>query len=259
MFLRSLPLSLVLMLGAGVSGAATDPIAGNWKLDASRSKLFDEMKVAAAGPNAYALNFGGDNIETIVANGTDQPGLFGTTFAITVLDDHHLKCVRKNDGRTTISAIWELSADGNTLTDHFTGYRADGTTSNLLYTYTRAAGSTGFAGTWDSVETQVNSKYEMQIEPYDNGGLSFITPAQKMAKKIKFDGKDYAGEGPNLPAGYVTSGRRTSDHALELTDKINAKVLDTQDVEVSADGQTLTVTTNIPGRSKPNIQVFVRE
>lgn len=67
------------------------------------------------------------------------------------------KVVRKKDGHMLISAIWDLSADGNALTDNFTGYRADGSISNLLYKYTRTAGASGFAGTWESTEEQVNS------------------------------------------------------------------------------------------------------
>jgi hypothetical protein len=46
---------------------------------------------------------------------------------------------------------------------------------------------------------------------------------------------------------------------VELTDKIDGKVLDTQEVEVAPDGKTLIFTTHIPGLSKPNIQVFDRE
>jgi hypothetical protein len=79
-----------------------------------------------------------------------------------------------------------------------------------------------------------------------------------MTKSIKFDGNDYAAQGPNLPAGYVTSGRRLGDRAVELTDKIDGKLLDTQQVEVSSDGKTLTISTHIPGQAKPNIQVFDR-
>jgi hypothetical protein len=194
-----------------------------------------------------------------VADGTDQPGLFGSTFAVTVLSSHQWKVVRKTGGHTTISAIWDLSADGNTLTDNFTGYRADGSTSNLVYKYTRAGGTGGFAGTWESVEEQVNSVYEIEVQSYEDTGLSFVNPAQKMTKSIKFDGKDYPAEGPNLPAGYGTSGRRVSDREVELTDKIGAKVLDTQQVEVSEDGRSLTITTHIPGRTKPNIQAFDRQ
>jgi hypothetical protein len=217
------------------------------------------MKVEAAGRNKYTFIFSGDNKESILADGTDQAGIFGTTFAVTVLSPNQWKLVRKTDGHMTISAIWNLSSDGNTLTDNFTGYRADGSTSNLVYKYKRTAGTSGFAGTWESTAEQVNSVYEMQLETFADDGLSFINPAQKMTKNIKFDGKDYAAEGPNLPAGYATSGRRLSDHAVELTDKIDGKVLDTQQAEVSSDGKTLTITTHIPGQAKPNIQVFERQ
>jgi hypothetical protein len=259
MLLRSLRPILVVFLLTGALWAATDPFAGIWKLNPAQSKLTDQMRVEAAGPDTYTFIFSGDNTETIVADGTDQPGIFGTTFAVTVLSPLQWKVVRKSGGHVAISAIWDLSPDGNTLTDNFTGYRADGSTSNLLYKYTRVAGTSGFAGTWESTEEQVNSTYEMQLQTYDENGLSFVYPAQKMTKNIKFDGKDYAAQGPNLPAGYAISGRRLSDRAIELTDKIDAKIQDTEQVEVSSDGKTLTITTHIPGHSKPNIQVFDRQ
>jgi hypothetical protein len=258
MAMRSLRQLPVVFLLTGTLWAATNPLAGTWKLNPAKSKLTDQMKVEEAGPNKYTFIFSAENAETIVADGTDQPGIYGTTFAVTVLSDHQWKVVRKKEGHVTISAIWDLSSDDNTLTDHFTGYRADGSTTNLLYKYARAEGTSGFAGTWESVEEQVNSSFEMQVQTFEDDGLSFINPAQKMTKNIKFDGEDYAAQGPNLPAGYVTSGRRLSDSAVELTDKINGKVLDTQEVEVSSDGKTLTITTHIPGQNKPNIQVFER-
>jgi len=258
MALRSLRQLSVAFLFTGTLWAATDPFAGTWKLNPAKSKLIDQMKVEAAGTNTYTFHLSATNPETIVADGTDQPGIFGTTLAVTVLGHNQWRVVRKKDGRMLISAIWDLSADGNTLTDNFTGYRADGTTTNLLYVYARTAGTSGFAGTWESISEQVHSVYEIQVQPYDDNGLSFITPAQKMTKSIKFDGNDYAAQGPNLPAGYVTSVRRLGDRAVELTDKIDGKLLDTQQVEVSSDGKTLTISTHIPGQAKPNIQVFDR-
>lgn len=259
MALRSLRPLLIVFLFTGSLWAATDPFAGSWKLNPAKSKLTDQMKVDAAGPNTYIFHLSATNPETIVADGTDQPGIFGTTLAVTVLGPNQWRVVRKKSGQMLISAIWDLSAEGTTLTDHFTGYRADGSTSNLLYVYARAGGTSGFAGTWESTSEQVNSAYEMTVQTYEESGLSFITAAQKMTKSIKFDGKDYAAQGPNLPAGYATSGRRVSDRAVELTDKIDGKVLDTQQVEVSADGNTLTITTHIPGQAKPNIQTFDRQ
>jgi hypothetical protein len=259
MALRPLRPFLLALLFTGSLWAATDPFAGTWKLNPAKSKLTDQMKVDADGPNTYTFHLSATNPETIVADGTDRPGIFGTTLAVTVLGPNQWRVVRKRDGRTLISAIWDLSSDGNTLTDHFTGYRADGSTSNLLYVYARTDGTSGFAGTWESTTEQVNSVYEIQVQPFDDNGLSFMTPAQKMTKSIKFDGKDYAAQGPNLPAGYATSGRRLSDRALELTDKIDGKLLDTQQVEVTQGGETLTITTQIPGQTKPNIQVFDRQ
>jgi hypothetical protein len=260
MAVRSLRQLAVFLLFTGTVWADTDSFVGTWKLNPAKSTLTDQMRVEAANsPNAYTFYLSATNPETIVADGTDQPGIFGTTLAVTVLDPNQWRVVRKKNGRMLISAIWDLSADGKTLTDNFTGYRADGSTNNLLYKYTRTAGTSGFTGTWESTSEQVNSNFEIQVQTYEADGLSFINPAQKVTKNIRFDGQDYAAQGPNLPAGYVTSGRRLSGGALQLTDKISGKVLDTQQVEVSPDGKTLTFTTHVPGLTKPNIQVFDRE
>jgi len=68
----------------GTVWAAGDPFVGKWKVNASRSKLTDEMKVEALGADKYAITFGPGAVDTIVADGTDQPALQGTTLSITV-------------------------------------------------------------------------------------------------------------------------------------------------------------------------------
>src|ERR1700743_1538182 len=120
MHLRSLRQLLVSCLLTGTALAATNPFSGTWKMNPSKSVLTDQMKVEAAGPNTYTLNFSGDNKETIVADGADHPGLFGTTFSITVLGPNQWKGVRKKDGHMQISATWDLSPDGTSLTDPIT-------------------------------------------------------------------------------------------------------------------------------------------
>lgn len=259
MSLRSFHRALLVCLAAGTLWAATDPMVGSWKLNPAKSKLTDQMKVDSAGPNKYVFHLSATNPETIVADGTDQAGIFGTTLAVTVLGPNEWRVVRKKDGKLLISAIWDLSSDGNTLTDHFTGYRTDGSTSDLLYTYRRTTGASGFAGTWESATEEVHSAYEIRVEPYESNGLSFINPAQKMTMSVQFDGKDYAVQGPSVPPGYATSGKRLGERAVELTDKIDGKVQDTRLVEVTPGGETLTMTTHIPGQDKPNIQVFERK
>ena len=265
---RNLPLLLALAsLTATLFAAPANSVApflGKWKLNPAHSRLTDQMKVGQVGPNTYTLNFSGDNIETIVADGTDQPGLYDSTFSITVLDAHHWKAVRKSKGRITIIGLWDLSPDGNTLTDNFTGYHENGTTTNLHYIYTRIAtpanaGTTPtFVGTWESTTEDVNSTSVLEIKSFQESGLSFINPSQ-LAQNLHFDGKDYPGSGPDIPSGYASSGNRINDRTVERIDKINGKILYTQQIEVSADGKTLTTTVHIPGREKPDIMVYDRE
>jgi hypothetical protein len=256
---RTLLSLFAISLLTATSWAAENSFVGKWKLNPEKSQLTDEMKVASLGGNKYAFDFGGGNPETIVVDGTDQPGMFGTTLAVTAEAPDTWKVVRKKDGRTIVTGLWKLSPDGTTLTDTFRANRPDGSISSLDYVYTRRAGTTGFPGTWESTTEKVNSTYQFQIQPYETDGLSFINPAQQSTSNIKFDGNDYPNQGPNLPQNYVTSGRRMNQSTLELTDKIDGKVRDVQEIKISPDGKTLIITVQPVGRSKPNIMVFDRE
>jgi hypothetical protein len=53
--------------------AANDPFVGKWKVNPSKSKLNDEMKVEAVGANKYTFTFGPGQVDTVVADGSDQP------------------------------------------------------------------------------------------------------------------------------------------------------------------------------------------
>lgn len=257
MSMRIFQLLLIAGMVTGTSQAASDPFVGTWKLNPSKCQLTDEMKVEALGGNKYAFDFGGGKPVTVVTDGTDQPANFGTTMSVTPEGPRTWKFVGKKDGRMRSDAIWKLSANGNSLSDAYTVYQPNGSTLRLNYVYRRTAGSSGFAGTWDSTSEKVNSVYEIQIKPYETDGLSFIDPAQRSTRNMKFDGRGYPNHGPN--GNYVTSGRRLNNRTLDLTDKIDGTVRNTQRVQVSADGRTLTMTIKPVSRDKPNILVFDRE
>jgi hypothetical protein len=239
--------------------AADDPFVGKWKLNPSKSTITDQMKIEAVGANKYALDFGGGGVETVVADGTDQPGNFGTTVSITVEAPDTWKVVRRRDGRTLLTGIWKLSQDGKMLSDSFRYSQPDGSTLSLDYVYKRTVGRSGFPGTWESTSAEVNSVFEIQIQPYGSDGLSLITPAQHETQNIRFDGKEYPDAGPDVPPGTVSSGRRVNERTLEMTDKIKDKVMDTRRIELSPDLKTLTMTVRPVGQSSPNVLVFDRE
>jgi hypothetical protein len=256
---RTFQLLLVACLAAATLRAGDDPFVGKWKLNPSKSILTDRMKVESLGANRYALDLGGGGVETVVADGTDQPGVFGTTLSVTVAGAETWKVVRKKGGRTLVTGIWKLSKDGKTLSDTFTANQANGSPLSLDYVYERTSAGSGFAGTWESTSEKVNSVFEFQIQSYQDDGLSFITPAQHETQSMRFDGKEYPDMGPDVPPGSVSSGRRVNEHTLEMTDKINGKVMNTRQIELSPDLKTLTMNVHPAGQSKPNTLVFDRE
>ena len=240
--------------------AADNPFVGKWKLNGSKSRLPDEMKVKKVSANKYAFAFeGGEFAETIVADGTDQPGVFGTTFSVTVEGPNSWKVVRKTDGKILLTANWKLSVDGNTLDDDFTLIQPNGSKFNVYYVYKRTAGGSGFDGTWDSTRETVSSVFELQIQPYESDGLTFVIPSQGTVKNLNFDGKDYAYERPNVKAKFASSMRRVDERTLAVTDKVDGKLAGTEEIKISPDHNVLTMTIQSVGQTRPEIRVFDRE
>jgi hypothetical protein len=261
MLSRTFRLLLVACLVTGSVWAADDPFVGKWKVNPSKSKLTDEMKVEVAGANRYTLTFAPGAVDTIVADGTDQPALRGTTLSVTVKGPNSWVVIRKMKGRTLLTGYWTLSEDGKTLNDAYTEYAPDGSKSLFLsYVYERTAGSSGFTGTWDSDSEKVKAGIELQIQPYEADGLSFNSPDAEMTKKMKFDGKDYPDPDPDGDPGSASSGRRVNERTLEITDKFKGKITATRQIELSTDLKTLTMTVRLVGQSRPkSILVFDRE
>jgi len=246
-------------LATGASWAANNPFIGDWKLDPSRSKLTDVMKVERLGSDKYAFDFG-DSPETIVIDGTDQSGVSGTTLAVSVERPDAWKVVRKKDGRVIIAANWELSKDGNVLTDNFNAVSPDGAISTVDYVYQRKGQESGFAGTWVSTSQGVNFVYVLQIQPYEEDGLSIINSSSQLTRNMKQDGRDYPNTGATAAVIAASSLRRLDEHTLELTDKkSNGKLYDTQQFKLSSDLKALTITIHTAGRDEPNILMFERQ
>ena len=242
-------------LSSGSLLAAADPFVGKWKLDTARSHLTDQMRVESAGANAYRFSFDGTSVETIVADGSEQPGLTGTKLSVTVEDAHTWKVVRKKDGQMLLTATWTLSPDGRTLRDAFTQFQPDGGASTAPLEYQRTAGTSGFPGTWERDAT-FDSPIEIEVRPFGKAGLSFSTPSQGSTRNVEFDGKELAN--PGVAPGVTTAGRRVNKRTVHLTDKMNGKPADTRDISVSESGKTLTIAIRLPGRASPVVLIFDR-
>jgi hypothetical protein len=239
--------------------AANEPFVGEWKVNPAKSKLTDLMKVESVAGNRYAFELGGGSAETIATDGTDQPGLAGTTLAVTVEGPDSWKVVRKQAGRILLTAYWKLSKDGNTLTDDFTQFGADGSSTTVKLVFDRTAGTSGFAGTWERNGATLDSAYVIKVQPYEDGGLSFVNASQGVTRNVTFDGRDHPLVGPNALPGSTSSARRVTERTLEITTRIGANVASTQEDTLSSDGKTLTMTVHAAGRTAPSIFVFERQ
>ncbi len=257
MFKRILEILPALCLANGVAWAAESPFIGEWKLDSSKSRMPDEMKVQNRGGNKYAFDFGG-GAETIVVDGSDQPGYGGTLLSAKADAPDTWIVERKKDGRLLLKATWKLSQDGSTLTDYYREFESDGSTVSMDYIYQRTGAGSGFAADWQSIKETMNSPFLMQVKAFQGDGLSFIAPSEQQTKNVKFDGKEYPNEGPNANRDASSSVRRVDERTLVITGKAGGKVTATEELELSADLKTLTITVHIAGRDKPNVMVFER-
>jgi hypothetical protein len=245
-----------------VCSGATDPFVGKWRLNSSKSSIVDQMSIQAAGNNMYTLAFrGSGETETVAADGADHSGIYGSTVSVTIEQPGIWRVVRKQKGQKVLSAIWRLSADGKTLSDAFTSYQPDGSTSTINMSYRRAAGNTGIPGTWEDTDVKLEGVYGLEIRPFDGDGLSLISINSGTAaapKNIKFDGKEYPSPaGMGVSAEYA--GRRIDRLGLEFTSKVNGKMLESRQMTLSPDLKSLTVVVHPAGQRLPNTLVFDRD
>jgi hypothetical protein len=241
--------------GPSALWTANDPFVGKWKLDASRSTIVDAMRVQALGANKYSFNFEGAPTETIVADGTDQPGLPGSSLSVRMENARTLTVIRKQGGRVVVVATWNLAPDGRTLDDAFTSVQPDGSKLTVDYVYKRVSGTFGFAGEWESTTKPLGLKLELEIQPFGGKRLRFVSPGSD--NKVTFDGQEHASA--SVADGVTLSGRRNTMRAMEYAEKHRGKIERTRHFELSVNGRTLTEMIRIEGQTTPDIFVFERE
>ena len=154
---------------------------------------------------------------------------------------------------TSERSIWKLFKDGNTLTDNYNEISPTGSAATVDYVCQRKGQGSAFAGTWVSTSETVNFAYVLQVRPYQEDGLSIVDSSSQLTRNMKLDGKDYPNTGANAAIIAVSSIRRVDAHTLELTDKkSDGKAYSAQQIKLSSDLKTLTMTPHNAGRDEPD-------
>jgi hypothetical protein len=242
---------------ASIVPAASNPFAGKWKFNASKSKVTGTTdSIAAAGANAWKFTYGSYSW-TLKADGTDQPTPFGNTVALKVVSPTTWQLTDKVKGKVTATETWVLADDGQSMTRTSAGKRETGEAFTDVLKEKRTAGAKGFEGTWETAEFK-GAPPEVDIENASDTGLTIVIPAEGLKFAATFDGKENPVEGPRVPPGMTVSAKLVSPRKVAATSKMKDKVLDTETWEVSADGKTFTYTELDAGETKPTVSVYDR-
>jgi transketolase len=119
------------------------------------------------------------------------------------------------------------------------GTKPNGEAFNDSITLQRTSGGPGLAGKWKS--TEVKSSTEMwDISPNGDDGLTMKIVDFNAICTMKFDGKDYPATGPTVPKNFTLAVKKTGARSLEMTEKMDGKVISMDTFTISADGKTLT-------------------
>jgi hypothetical protein len=241
--MRFLGLFLSALFATSGLMASSDPFVGTWVYNAERSpKPTITYGIKDLGGDRYALTGSSGETTEIKADGVSIKSPSGATVSFKKLDDHTWQMDRI-DSRT-MNRTYTVSSDDKTLqlVDVFT--MPDGGQEKTTTVYTRTSPGKSIFGEWKSVslEDKVSGPPEkLIIAPYGKDGLSLTSTSNKHRTDMLFDGRQYFDIAPDGTKGDSSSGKRISDHVIQMQDQIKGKPDSTTEYTVSDDGKTLTI------------------
>jgi hypothetical protein len=223
--------------------AQSDPFVGTWVYNAEKSpKPTITYGIKDLGGDRYALTGSSGETTEIKADGVSIKSPSGATVSFKKLDDHTWQMDRV-DSRT-MQRTYTVSSDDKTLqlVDVFTA--TDGGQEKTTTVYTRTSPGKSLFGEWKSVSLQEKVSGppgKLIIQPYGKDGLSLTSTFDKYRTDMQFDGKQYFETAPDGSKGDSASGKRISDHVIQMQDQIKGMPDSNNEFTVSDDGKTLTI------------------
>jgi hypothetical protein len=248
---------LFFLAAAGVMTAADSPFAGKWKLNPSKSQFAGITTTYEKLPSGEMRMTSEGQSYTFRVDGKEYPAIFGSTVIWKQVDANTWETINKTPGMQTIDTT-RISADGKTMTVTSKGKKPNGEDFVMTSTSGRVSGGPGLAGQWKS--TEVKTATEMwDIKPNGDDGLTMTLVDYNAVCAMKFDGKDDPATGPTVPKNFTLAIKKTSPRSLDMTEKMDGKVVYNDTFTVSADGKTLTDEAGAPGSSEKVKAVYDKQ
>ena len=241
------------------TATAQNPFSGTWKIDQEKSQLAGDILVfgpaegqaieLTSGGTKYSFRTDGNNYRLPSGN----LAIWREAGANRWTTEY-----RKTDGKLMRTDTWELSADGKTLSLTSSGARPNGDLYTDTEEYERTAGTSGLIGSWKGTNVKLSSPSELTLEVTGLDSMTLKIAALKATCVAKFDGKDTAVEGPDIPPGFRLALTRTGPYSFKLVQKLNGSQISSSEYKVSEDGKTMTEIGNAPGDS-PSTTVWEKQ
>jgi len=231
----------LLCVCAGLALAAAPCLAagpswdGTWKLNVAKSKMTgDTFTIEAKGNMMHSSN--GVLSFDFACDGKSYTTIANYTMTCTGSPAAGYDYVDKAGDKVTSKFHRALSADGNTLTDHGTEIRPDGTKVEFTEVSKRQSGTSGLVGKWMNVKTQAAANsFTVQTK---GDSIKVYSPEYKTTVEGKMDGSQLAVTGPTVPPGVTESFKQEGANKLHYVVQYKGKAMSEGIQTLSADGKS---------------------
>lgn len=253
----TLILCSLLALRAGTALAADNPWNGSWKLDESRSHLTGETMTFSKGAGEMLHFSDGSTINYDFAlDGKDYKAWANRTVAWTTPGKNSWDSIYRAGGKELSKGHRELSADGKTLTETWTGTRPDGTTFREMDVFSRVSGADGLLGTWRSTQVSgASGPQQFVITSPAPGVMHYEVPDMKASAEGRLDGTDHPLTGGTMPPGATVSWQAVSPTKIKYVLKVDGKPNSIGEQTLAADGRSFSDISWDPGKENEKVTV----
>lgn len=190
------------------------------------------------------------------------PGAAGRAISWSQISDTVFESAIKRDGALMASARWTLSDGGRHLTQATIPVRANGDNDINIIEYGRTSGDGNTSlGEWKPISSHSAVPDLFVITLVDDELQVFYPKYGFIVYTMRLDGRKYRLTAPNAAAGASSVAEGLGARTLRRITYQNEEPTLENAMSVSADGETLTVTTRNPSSSRsdePSIVVYER-
>ena len=264
-----LVLGLVLM--ASVPRAADTDLrafVGTWKENQgrSRSSISDALTYTfTAEPDGFMSIVRANTPvhDRVRLDGKDYPSssLTGQTASWTKVSETVFASTLKRDGALIASARWTLSEDGQRLTQETTPVRANGDNDINVIEYVRVSGAgPTLLGSWQPISSRSAVPDLFVISLVGDELQVFYPKYGFIVYTMRLDRTRHPLTSPRAAPGSSSAAEGLESRTIRRTTFQGEKPTLEVVLAVSADGETMTVTTRNPGSlNQPSVFVYERQ